>query len=244
MQPGRAFFDLQLRFAERVAALAGLSLEDALLDYTNLYIRFGLGRAFDRMHPVWRAYADGLSNADEASAWTWHFYRTHAHEVPPPHIVASFGCFTYAEASDDLIRLHFQYADPTGETALGIARMPARLAELHALFTHVAHHRPQARRVAGTSWLYHVDGYRRLFPDTYLASATLAPTRFRNMPLWGQFLDRHGNVRPHAAAQFIERVAHAKHPDDLAACFPLQPLALEAPVDAFYAFHRVSASSA
>ncbi|MGH8781680.1 hypothetical protein [Paraburkholderia sp.] len=240
MQPSREFFDLQLRFADRVAALAGLSFEDALLDYTNLYIRFGLGRAFDRMHPVWREYADGLRTADDASAWTWHFYQTYAHETPPPHAAGTFGCFKYADESDDLIRLHFQYADPTGAAALGIERMPARLAELHALFVHVAHNRPQTRCVAGTSWLYHLTGYRRLFPDAYLASATVAPARFRNMPLWGQFLDRHGDVRPHPAAQFIERVARATHPDDLAGCFPLQPLTLEAPVDAFYAFHRVS----
>ena len=37
----RAFFDLQFAFAERVATLSGLRLSDALLQYTNFYIRFG-----------------------------------------------------------------------------------------------------------------------------------------------------------------------------------------------------------
>lgn len=39
------FFDLQLRFAGYVAGLGGLPLERALLRYTNLYVRFGLGHA-------------------------------------------------------------------------------------------------------------------------------------------------------------------------------------------------------
>ena len=57
----RGFFDLQLRFAERIAALAGLPLSRALLEYTNLYVRFGLGRDFDPAHPGWRDYEAGLA---------------------------------------------------------------------------------------------------------------------------------------------------------------------------------------
>ena len=37
----KAFFDLQLEFAHRITILSGLPLARALLDYTNLYIRFG-----------------------------------------------------------------------------------------------------------------------------------------------------------------------------------------------------------
>ena len=44
MTYAKAFLDLQLQFAERVTALSGLPLARALLEYTNLYIRFGLGR--------------------------------------------------------------------------------------------------------------------------------------------------------------------------------------------------------
>src|SRR5262249_59003357 len=45
----KPFFDLQLRFAHKVGALAGLPLARALLEYTNLYIRLGLGHGFDHM---------------------------------------------------------------------------------------------------------------------------------------------------------------------------------------------------
>ena len=43
----KEFFDLQIRFAGRVAELSGMPLAQALLDYTNFYVRFGLGRDFD-----------------------------------------------------------------------------------------------------------------------------------------------------------------------------------------------------
>jgi hypothetical protein len=42
----KAFFDLQLQFAHKVTELSGLPLPRVLLEYTNLYIRFGLGRDF------------------------------------------------------------------------------------------------------------------------------------------------------------------------------------------------------
>ena len=47
----KAFFDLQLQFAHKVAVLSGLPLARVLLEYTNLYARFGLGRDFDPEGP-------------------------------------------------------------------------------------------------------------------------------------------------------------------------------------------------
>ena len=47
-------------------------------------------------------------------------------------------------------------------------------------------------RVVGASWLYNLEAYRRLFPASYVATARVLPDRFRHMPLWGQFVNRHG----------------------------------------------------
>ncbi|MEP7220505.1 MAG: hypothetical protein ABI876_16385, partial [Bacteroidota bacterium] len=70
----REFFDLQFTFAERVSALSEMPLEQALFHYTNLYIRFGLGRGFDLEHNGWRAYVDGLRTAEDGREWTYRFY--------------------------------------------------------------------------------------------------------------------------------------------------------------------------
>ena len=235
----KSFFDLQLRFASAVAALPGMSLPHALLDYTNLYVRFGIGRAFDAAHPVWRDYLAGVERGGDLADWTWAFYRTRLPDEGPPAVVASSGCFSYARLGDDRIRLHFQNAEESGHSPLGAERRDQRLADLRALFEEVGRREPRAPSVVGASWLYNLPAYRRLFPQAYLATAVEVAPRFRNMPMWGQFLDRHGELRPAVAEPFLRRVSEQVSLQALAGCFPFQVLALEAPVSVFQAFYRL-----
>lgn len=233
MHFGQAFFDLQLRFAHRVATLAGMPLAQALLDYTNLYVRWGLGRGFDAAHPVWQAYLCGLAPSLAANQeWTWHVYQgRRAHDVPAP-AAASVGCFSYATEGPGQIRLHFHNADTSGQSPLAASRREHRAQELAALFDLVQRNEPLGARVRGTSWLYQIEAYRRLFPTGYLATA-MPVQRFRNMPLWGQFLDRHGDLRPEVAEPFVHRMECATDLQGLTASFALQPLALDAPMGVF-----------
>ncbi|MFM0055119.1 hypothetical protein PQR64_05810 [Paraburkholderia phytofirmans] len=185
MRYSKDFFALQIRFARVVAALTDRPVEQALLDYTNIYVRFGLGRAFDPEHPTWRCYADGLSETADISDWTYRFYLGQKPEVSRTQIVKTFGCFSYARQGPECVRIHFRNIEPAAISPLSIDRLPERLTELRALFDHVAHHQQEATRVAGTSWLYNLRAYRRCFPQAYVASAMVAETRFRNMPLRG-----------------------------------------------------------
>ena len=235
---GKAFFDLQVRFARKVTALSGLSLERALLQYTNLYVRLGLGRAFDPGHPIWREYAAGLGDADDIGEWTYRFYLTRP-ETEPPGIVATRGCFSYARLSGDRIRLHFRSVESDGRSALGIERRDQRRAELAALFEHLHRTADGPVQVIGASWLYNLDAYRRLFPGSYLATARVAARRFQYMPLWGQFLDRYGKVRESMARPFLDQLERQSSLDTLERCFPLQVLTLEAPALVFYEFYRI-----
>jgi hypothetical protein len=233
----RAFFDLQVHFAERVAALASLPLPTALLDYTNLYIRFGLGRAFDAAHPAWQEYVAGLAGAPDASEWTHRFAQGRPDGAPA--VAARFGCFAYARWNDGRLRLHFQNAEPDGRSPLATAGRADRVADLTALFAHVRRHEPEVARVVGASWLYNLETYRRLFPPAYLATARPLPRRFRSLPLWAQFLDRRGEVVEGRARELRDRVARQAGVEDLEQCFPFQALGLEAPVGAFYDFYGV-----
>ena len=73
----RVFFDLQLQFAQTVSVLSGQPLARAVLEYTNFYIRFGLGRDFDPAHPGWREYLAGLratNDTNDRREWTYRFY--------------------------------------------------------------------------------------------------------------------------------------------------------------------------
>lgn len=231
------FFDLQLRFARAVSALSGLSLARTVLDYTNVYIRLGLGRDFDPAQPVWREYAGGLEGTRHGPDWTYRFYTTRARPVTPPGVVAAFGCFSYARLSGDRVRLHFRNVEPAGHAPLGIDRAGQRRAELAALFAHLERTERGPVRVVGASWLYNLEAYRRLFPASYLATAAVVHGRFRSMPLWGQFLNRHGTLNEPRARQLLERLGRHSSLEGLDECFPFQVLGLEAPVREFYDFY-------
>jgi len=61
----RNYFDLQLRFAEAMAATAVLPLADTVAYYTNCYRRFGLGRWHDApIAPEWHTYTARLMTLD------------------------------------------------------------------------------------------------------------------------------------------------------------------------------------
>jgi len=235
----KAFFDLQLSFAEKVAELSGLPYAHAVLGYTNFYIRFGLGRAFDPAHPRWREYVEGLGDGNDRQDWTYRFYLARPHAVAPPGLVASFGCFSYAWLSEDRIRLHFQNAETDGLSPLRMERRDQRRSELAALFADVRRTRGIPVRVVGASWLYNIVAYRRLFPEAYLATARVAERRFRHMPLWGQFVNRHGDVREDAVRQFRDRLAQQSTLEHVDECFPFQVLRLESPAAEFYDFFGV-----
>lgn len=239
MTYAKAFFDLQLRFAHRVALLSGIPLAQALLEYTNLYVRFGLGRDFDPVHPTWREYLAGLPATPADRDWTYRFYLARSEAMAAPPVAATFGCFSYAPLPGGLIRLHFRNAETDGCSPLGVERLDRRLADLTALFGHVRRARREALRVVGASWLYNLDAYRRLFPASYVASARVIGRRFQRMPLWGQFVDRHGDVKESMARPFLERLERWSSLDRLDECFPLQVLSVEAPVRAFYDLYGV-----
>jgi hypothetical protein len=233
----KAFFDLQWQFADTVTALSGLPLPRVLFEYTNLYIRFGCGRDFQPSHPIWQAYLAGLQDTDDRRAWTYRFYLTRDEALAGPLVVATFGCFSYALLSGDRIRLHFQNADTAGHSSLGGACVGQRRADLTALFGHVQRTLPTRVQVVGISWLYNLEAYRRLFPVAYIATARVLRNRFRSMPLWGQFLDRHGGLKAQMTRPFLARLAQQTCVERLHECFPLQVLTVEAPVQEFYDFY-------
>jgi hypothetical protein len=233
----KAFFDLQLQFAHKVTVLSDLPLARALLEYTNLYVRFGLGRDFDPAHPTWREYLAGLRDTNDSREWTYRFYLRRPEAMAAPIVVATFGCFSYAQLSGDRIRLHFQNAETDGHSPLGTERLDQRLADLTALFEHVKRTQRHPLQVVGASWLYNVDPYRRLFPLSYLATAHELDHRFQHMPLWGQFLDRRGEIKECMTRPFLERLERQSSLDSLSRCFPFQVLRVEASVSEFYDFY-------
>jgi hypothetical protein len=106
--------------------------------------------------------------------------------------------------------------------------------ELQDIFQTVAQEHPDAAIVRGTSWLYHLDAYRRLFPPPFVAGLTSAGYPHQFAALWAQFIDRHGVVKPKLGAPFLAAIEQARTPSQFDQAFPLDVLAATARIDVFY----------
>lgn len=242
------YFDLQLRFADRLAQASGHPFSQVVGEATNLHRRFGLGR-LDPAAPKaeWRDFAEGLSQRSQPQdrlAWTLEAYEA-APPEPLPEDQTAFGFFACERADEDgQIRIHFHnVGDEEGpEGPLAESRAPARRAELAAMFAHIAVTQPEARRLAGASWLYNLEAYRRLFPPAYADSRTPCPEphRLNGSSTWGQAIDHRNRVRPEVRERLLQGPLDPKAPWR---AFPLQALMTHAPLAVFYDFYGVAALS-
>ena len=230
------FFDLNLKFAKRISDVTGQGLEKALLEYTHLYLAFGLGRDFDDKNSIWQSYLHLLGNQLDQAAYTCQFYLAQQTKRPKPEPEHAFGCFSYTLWTAHRMRLHFPNA--TSERgALQKQKTSERLAELKSMFGHLKKTVPLTSTVLGGSWLYNIEAYRRLFPANYLESAQVGEEECQFIALWGQFLFHDGNVRQPMAEKFLQAMETQKTLEGLKNCFPYRVLRLESSIDDFYLYY-------
>lgn len=233
------FFELNFRFAQKVADLSNQACTDVLLEHTTFYLSFNLGRAFDPAHPVWQEYLKGLRQSNEPIEWSHQFYLSRQPKTPPRAKERVFGCFSYAVWPGEKIRLHFQNNEQSEHGPLSQERMALRVGEMKEMFTHVKKQVLNPTTVVGGSWLYNIAAYRRLFPAAYLQTAQLGQPEFAYLSLWGQFFDRHGQVKEVLAAKFLACLSQQLDLAGVANCFPFQVLRLEAQIEHFYQFYGI-----
>lgn len=235
------FFAAQLQLARRLAALTGAPLGEAARAHTCLHRRFGLGRP-DAGPPgaAWQAFAAALEATDDPAAHVAAavaaFIAGADEALPLPGQVA-FGCFA-CEPPDPAgdVRIHFHNLDTDAAGGpLAAPKQGRRRAELAALVQHVATTWPDARRIRGGSWLYHVEAYRRLFPPAYLAAITPHPgPTLSGSSSWGQLIDGHERIRPAVRDALLANL-HRLDPERPWAVFPYPPLVPVADLATFHA---------
>ena len=228
------FFDLQLRFAKRVAELSGLSLAEAVGSHTNIYVRLGMGKELNPSNSDWQDYLVELATVREKAEWT-HVVHARRQDVPTgPTLTNAVGCFSYALIGRDCARLHFHVGEHTSESPLSVENRHIRQRELATLFSNLRASSSESMRIVGASWLYNLRSYRCLFPAPYLASLQPMAHPYQRMPLWGQFLTRDRRIRPKARARFLEGITQASSLSELDPCFPFSVLATTSPAKWFY----------
>lgn len=222
------FFDLQLRFAAKVAELSGMPFAEAVGSHTNIYVRLGMGPRLDCANPAWIEYTSNLVAARDPVEWTYEVHLRRAHLPSGPGMAASVGCFSYALFGPGHIRLHFHPGHQLSDSPLSPANEQLRRWELTRLITQVVSSSPSTQ-VVGASWLYNLRAYRRLFPARYLNCLKPIEHPYQRLPLWGQFLNRDRSIRKEFAHSFESRLARAGNLTELGSCFPLRVLSATVP---------------
>lgn len=240
----RAFFGLQLRYADALSARSGVPLAEAVTFHTNLHRLFAYGN-LAKQEPdlgflalVDRALADPATRLDTILA---------AYTLRPPDPWPSdrfpFGRHFACEApnAEGEVRIHFR--NRFNREAVGplhASQIPQRRAELAEMFGFVASRWPDARSVVGQSWLYNAEAYRRLFPQAYTGSRAplLGPRPMHGLSTWGQFLDFRGHVKPAVTETFFRNLETLDATQPWLS-FPLQVLTTRAPFEAFKREYRL-----
>jgi len=236
----RGWFDVQLRFAEVLAARGGMPLRDAITFHTNLHRRLAYGNvARQPPAPEFLAFAAELArlsqHAERVDAVVSAFAERPAAGAPAGS--ARFGCFRCEPPdAEGSVRLHFANKERDDDTSpLHASKIERRRGELRELVSYLAQRFPETRRIVGSSWLYNTGAYRRLFPSEYVGSRrALESPPLHGGSTWGQLIDFRGLVKPTARELFLARLTHERFdPERPWTAFALQPLRTTAPFEAF-----------
>jgi hypothetical protein len=234
---------LKIDFAKKAVELAGIPLEQALFEYTDLYRRFGLKGKRDAHNQVWQDFLIAIRDSSDLEKGICAFQERRQQEVAETRKEEKerpYGCFSYDPMNQHgEIQMHFSNIEKeSGTSPLSPERKSERLAELTKMFKDIKDKYPEAKWVVGESWIKGLKAYQSLFP----VQANQAPfleqgeVHLQSGASWGQFMGRNSKVR---ANEFARRVAEAKNIDDLKNAFPLKAMRLKAPIELFYNFYGI-----
>jgi hypothetical protein len=241
------YFEIQLRFAARMAEVGGLSLGEAAYRHTNLCRRFGQGiPVLSEPTEEWLGFAERLEAARstaEQVALCQATFREVVDEKLPLAGQEGFGCFAFEPPKDGLVKIHFNNKDTDDAGGpLASTKAERRRGELAAMTRRITEKHPDATHIVGRSWLYNLEAYRRLFPPPYAATREVAPgpIHLSGTSSWGQMIDSREAIRAEVRDALVANLSDLD-PEAPWTAFPFRVLAVQAPVATFVRFYEVIA---
>ncbi|MEO2003245.1 MAG: hypothetical protein ABGY41_04030 [Candidatus Poribacteria bacterium] len=238
----REFFDLQVTFGRKVAEIQGVPLTDLLMEWTIIRQLLHLRVSPTTPNAVWSEYIKGVEAGDDPAAAAHALYTRRlaegARDEDEPRYWGCF-CHAYPWRGEPTVGMHFGNRDLTSHGTLSRERMPARMSELRAMFSHIREAHPDAVTVRGSSWMHNIPAYQRLFPPEYVASAEPHGHETGFWALWGQFIARDGGLRESTVRPFLANLRTQTTVDGCLRCFPYEVLKPRCDIGAFYRFYAV-----
>jgi hypothetical protein len=235
--PSREYVDFEIEAARILAEKLNQSLVDVARDYTTLlhgHLWPGTERYID---------AEGMSPGELTDA-LYAREQEEYKDLPSLeyHEDTRYGCFTYHHQIDvPVVDIHFKNAENDEDSPLSKGKMQNRQQELRDMLIEIKREYPETKEIEGKSWLYALDSYRRLFPESYTESReeTVA-TSTRDVSSgssWGQFIDGKKGLRKDLADQFLANLRALKEVtlEGIRQAFPLKTYRVRGPIADFYA---------
>lgn len=228
----KEFIQLQFIFADRVAIILGQPFNKTLFEYTSIPIRVGVPFSdLQEENENWKSFIKNIKTKDDyEKAYEIHYERMK--NAPPMRM--QFGCFSYDYLPDEkLVKLHFANNDKSNPDVLSDENQSKRLEELKSTFKDIQLKHPEALKILSSSWLYNIEKFKRLFPKEFFENTSIK-WDFRSLGLWGQFIDKHGNVKEEAMSNFLSKVNKSITLEDLKSSFALKDIKCCARIVYFY----------
>lgn len=230
-------FAFQLEFAKEMARRTGLPLFECIQNYTQAL----RSEMFDES----TSFTKPLPGVSEKNVLDFVYDRYKTNVLQRREEVKKeghlFGCFGY-NASPDTAQVYIHFLnrewEPTGP--LSAEKIDRRKEELRNMFTEVKQKMPYAKEVYGKSWLYHLDAYKRLFPESYTKRPEIDtdPSLWKTTSIWGQFVDSDYRLKRDLAQKFMERIKSVPT-EELAYALEFPPLKVHGPIEDFYALYGI-----
>lgn len=229
------YFNLQLKFAQRITEITREDLSSVLFQYTSFYKSFRIeGWEFSLNNPIWNEFLNELNQNNNVNENIYNFYLKQIQLKGVKNEKKLFGCFSYEYDEDKHeVSIHFTNVDTPEPGALSKERMDVRTKELKQMFKEIKEIYPDAKTVTGFSWLYNIEAYKRLFPPEYIQNSKIITDWFRSTALWGQFLDSAGEIKKDLVAKFEKDISKANTVEELKMCFPFKLVKVNADIKYF-----------
>jgi hypothetical protein len=236
----RDYIGLQVKVAQEVANRLKLPLSQVVDNYTTIFHSY--------IWPDTENYLDiDHMTENELTNAIYEKEKAHSEKQQPTeyHKGNRYGCFAYfphtggtGEELKGRVDIHFANAELDETGPLDREKIDRRLAELKEMFTQIKKTIPEAKFVRGDSWLYNIEAYKRLFPESYIGNAEIdtSPAALATGRTWGQFSDSHLELKEDLAKQFLKNIKELEEvtPEAVREALPLQALTVTAPIEDFY----------